>query len=208
MPLNFTGRAPDTPPPTAAADKGFSKFAAVCLALAGLVALAAVVIPLNRSKPAEALPPLFGASLPAPAPPVTAAPVAAAPVATPPGISAPPAPKSAPPPAAKPNRRALFLAALRRSGPGDITLAVEDDAGAQAYGRQLAGLFREAGWTVTWNAVFGAGPKMAGLSGALGDTLQDYAVRDAFNQVGVRLGPPPAAPGIVQTPTLFVGAQP
>lgn len=87
-----------------------------------------------------------------------------------------------------------------------MTLAVEDDAGAQAYGRQLSDLFHEAGWTVTWTAVFGSGPAATGLSAALGDTAQDYAVRDAFAAVGVKLGPRPATPGIVHTPELFVGA--
>jgi hypothetical protein len=181
-------------------DKRFSPFAAACLALAGLAAVAAVLLPLSRPKPSEALPPLSGTSLAA-APPVRPAALAAPPPAA--------APRPAPPavqPAARPDRKALFLAALRRAGPGAITLAVEDDAGAQAYGRQLARLFREAGWTVTWNAVFGAGPVGAGLSAALGDTAQDQAVREAFTAAGVRLGPPSVATGIVQTPELFVGA--
>lgn len=202
MPLNFTGRDPGPPLPARAEDRSFSGFAAACLVLAGLAALAAVLIPLSRPKPSEALPPLSGTSLAAPEP---ARP--AAPVATP----APPRPvsRAAQPiaqPKARADHKALFLAALRRSGPGVITLSVEDEAGAQAYGRQLADLFHEAGWTVTWTAVFGSGPPANGLSAALGDTAQDQAVRDAFAAAGVRLGPAPAAPGIVHTPELFVGA--
>lgn len=202
MPLNFTGRDPGPPLPAPVEDKRLSPFAAACLALAGLAAVAAVLLPLNRQRPADALPPLSGTSLTAvqPVPP----PAPAATSALPPAVAPRPAQPVVQPPAR--DRKALFLVALRRSGPGAITLAVEDDAGAQAYGRQLSGLFREAGWTVTWNAVFGAGPVGVGLSAALGDTAQDQAVRDAFAAAGVALGPPPAAPGIVQTPELFVGA--
>jgi hypothetical protein len=202
MPLNFTGRAPPPPPPPPpAADKRFSPLAGACLALAGLAAGAAVLIPLNRPKPADALPPLAGASRPL-AEPVAASPSAPAPAPAPASRAAPPAIQPAP----GPDRQARFLAALRRSAPGAITLAVEDDAGAQAYGRQLAALFRAAGWTVTWNAVFGAAPPGQGLSAALGQTTADLAVRDAFGAAGIRLAPPPAATGIVQTPELFVGA--
>ena len=100
------------------------------------------------------------------------------------------------------DRAAVLVAPDQRT----LTTVCDVEAGAQAYGRQLSDLFREAGWTVTWNAVFGSGPAATGLSAALGDTAQDQAVRDAFTAAGVRLGPRPAAPGIVQTPELFVGA--
>jgi hypothetical protein len=203
VPLNFTGRDPGPPLPAPAEDRSFSGFAAVCLVLAGLAAVAAVLIPLNRPKPSEALPPLSGTSLTAPEPARPSAPVAQ-PAPPPPIVSRAAQPVARP--KARADHKALFLAALRRSGPGVMTLAVEDDAGAQAYGRQLSDLFHEAGWTVTWTAVFGSGPAATGLSAALGDTAQDYAVRDAFAAVGVKLGPRPATPGIVHTPELFVGA--
>ncbi len=99
-----------------------------------------------------------------------------------------------------------MLAALRRAPHGVITLSVEDDASAQAYARQLADLFREAGWTVSLNSVFGAGAPMRGLTAALGSTSADEAVRAAFAAAAFNLGPPPSAAGIVETPELFVGA--
>jgi hypothetical protein len=97
-----------------------------------------------------------------------------------------------------------MLEVLRRAPHGSITLSVEDDAGAQAYARQLAGLFREAGWTVSMSSVFGAGPPMRGLSAALGSGQSDQAVRDAFAAVKFPLGPSRAS-GVIETPELFVG---
>ena len=100
--------------------------------------------------------------------------------------------------------KARMLQALRRAPHGAIALSVEDDAGAQAYARQLAGLFREAGWTVSVSSVFGSGPPMRGLSAALGSSQSDQAVRDAFAAVKFPLGPPPRS-GVIEPPELFVG---
>jgi len=147
------------------------------------------------------------AAAPPPAPPATPAPATTAPVAA----SSPATPAAAPPPA-KPapstpsvaEIKARMLQALRRAPHGAIALSVEDDAGAQAYARQLAGLFREAGWTVSVSSVFGSGPPMRGLSAALGSSQSDQAVRDAFAAVKFPLGPPPRS-GVIEPPELFVG---
>jgi hypothetical protein len=94
-----------------------------------------------------------------------------------------------------------------RQAPGAVTLAVEDDAGAQAYARMLADLFREAGWRVEAVGVTRSGPPMAGLAAALGDGPSDQAIRRAFDHGGppAFAAPPPDA-GVIRTPELFIGA--
>jgi hypothetical protein len=99
-----------------------------------------------------------------------------------------------------------MLQALRQA-PGSVTLAVQDDAGAQAYARMLADLFREAGWRVEVRSVFGPGPPMTGLAAALGDGPSDMAIRRAFDHGGrPAFAPPPPAAGVIQAPELFIGA--
>jgi hypothetical protein len=101
--------------------------------------------------------------------------------------------------------KARMLAALRQVPHGAITLSVEDDAGAEAYARELADLFRQAGWRVDQTAAFGPGPRRHGLAAAFGISPSDEAVREAFDAVGFQLAPPPPDAGIISTPQIFVG---
>lgn len=119
----------------------------------------------------------------------------------------PPAATTAAPAPARVDKSVAMLAILRRAR-GVITLQVEDDAGARASGRDLEAFFHAAGWTVNVNSVTSSGPPRVGLAAALGDTPQDDAIRQAFGGAGIRLAPPPRAAGIVQTPEIFVGADP
>jgi hypothetical protein len=130
--------------------------------------------------------------------PASASAPATAPAAVPPRPAAPA--QGAP----AVDRRARMLATLH-SAKGAITLKVQDDPAAEATGRRLRDIFQAAGWTVRWNSTFGAGAPLTGLSAALGDSAQDEAVRRAFSEAGIRLGPPPAS-GMVQAPEIFVGA--
>jgi hypothetical protein len=222
MALNFTGRQPHDrtePPPSRA-----PVFLLACLGLAallgGLVFALAVRQPRTPSAarpkpPAPLMATLVGVSEPSGAvfyPPAASPAPAAAPAPTPAPTPAPaPAPlppppvAAAPPPPSPAEIKARMLEVLRRAPHGAITLSVEDDAGAQVYARQLAALFREAGWTVSINSVFGAGEPMRGLSAALGSSPSDLAVGDAFASVGFPLGPPPSSAGVIETPELFVG---
>jgi hypothetical protein len=102
--------------------------------------------------------------------------------------------------------KARMLAALRQVPHGTITLSVEDDAGAEAYARKLAELFREAGWIVDESSVFGTGPPRRGLAAAFGVSPADEAVREAFDAVGFQFQPPPRDAGVIRTPEIFVGA--
>jgi hypothetical protein len=101
-----------------------------------------------------------------------------------------------------------MLAALRTVPRGSITLSVEDDPVAQAYGRRLKALFQEAGWSVEETSSFGSGPPRQGVAAALGSSPADQAVRQAFDVVGFQFLPPPADAGVTRTPELFVGAPP
>jgi hypothetical protein len=103
--------------------------------------------------------------------------------------------------------KARMLAALRQVPHGVVTLSVEDDAIAQAAARQLADLFREAGWTVDQSSAFGSGPPRRGLAAAFGVSPADEAVREAFDAVGVQFAPPPPDAGIVRTPEIFIGTR-
>lgn len=214
MALNFTGRlprpAPPPPPPRRA-----PVFLMVCVGLATLLGLVVFVMAVRAPRPPAPArpavpPPLIGVSdppvEPVPAqtspPPVQAKPAQAPPIpAAEPAAVTPPF-KAAPSPAMV---KARMLQALKRAPHATITLSVEDDAGAEAYGRKLADLFREAGWTVDVTSVFGSGPPTRGLSAALGDTDADDAVRDAFAAADFTLGSAPPSAGIVRTPELFVG---
>lgn len=98
-----------------------------------------------------------------------------------------------------------MLAALRQVPHGTITLSIEDDAGAAAYAREVADLFREAGWTVDQAQAYGPGPRRRGLGAALGVSPADEAVREAFDSVGFQFAPAPADAGIIRTPEIFVG---
>lgn len=215
MALNFTGRDPD-PARSAARPAGRTPAVIIgCLAAASVLAGLVVVMALHRhavEAPSPA-PPLVGTdsvqveaprpSAPAPAPAEAAVVRQAA--------APPPAPAAAPP-AEAPTRsaqaaaRARMLAALRQVPHGSVTLSVEDDAGAQAYARQVSDLFREAGWTVDQAQAYGPGPRRHGLAAALGVSPADEAVREAFDSVGFRLGLPPPDAGIIRTPEIFVGA--
>lgn len=205
MALNAAGRArPDLPTPR----RGAPVFLLTCLGLAALLCGLVFVMavrpqgPYAAAKPAlaPAEAPLIGRSepaLPAPAPTASTPDSKSAPVA----VARPPAPPKAPTADAV---RARMLAVLRRAPGGAITLSVEDDAAAQSYARSLTALFREAGWTVTLNAVSESGPPVHGLSAALGAGPADQAVREAFAAAGFELRPA-ANPGMVQPPELFVG---
>ena len=101
---------------------------------------------------------------------------------------------------------ARMLAALRQVPHGVITLSVEDDPQARAYGDKLKALFREAGWTVDEVSSFGSGPPRRGVAAALGVSPSGEAVREAFDVIGFQFLPPP--PGVSQTPEIFVGVPP
>jgi len=223
MALNFTGR----PPPPEEPIRGPGRAPVMVLACFGAAALLAalvfaVALRQHRLDAPAPLPALVGveAAAPTAAPPKAVA-SAPAPAAEPAWImhkaAAPqPASQPAPPPAPGPTPpappqaqdpavgKARMLAALRQAPHGVITLSVEDDPQAQALARKLAGLFREAGWTVDEVSVFGSGPPRRGVSAAFGGAPADEAVRAAFDAVGFQFSPPPAA-GIVQTPEIFVG---
>jgi hypothetical protein len=218
MALNFTGRLP--PPEEPVQGPGRAPVTVLaCFGAAALLAGLVVAVALRQHKldapaPLPALvgvdaavsPPARTPSKPTPAPSATAA-------AEPAWImhkAAAPQPASPTPTAAAPQTqdpavgKARMLAALRQVPHGAITLSVEDDPQAQALGRKLAGLFREAGWTVDEVSVFGAGPPRRGVAVAFGGAPADEAVREAFDAVGFQFSPPPAS-GIVQTPEIFVG---
>ena len=99
-----------------------------------------------------------------------------------------------------------MLAALRQVPHGTITLSIEDDAEAAAYARQLAELFRQAGWTVDQAQAYGSGPRRHGLAAAFGVSPADEAVREAFDAVGFQFQRPPQDAGVTRTPEIFVGA--
>jgi len=185
--------------PVVAEADGSSRFILACVVLATLILLLCLTVFLTVRG--------GGPNRPGPDPVavrarVEAEPFAPAPTAAP--AASAPARLLAPAPASPAtDRRARMLAALR-SAKGEITLQVQDDPAAEALGRRLTDIFQAAGWTVKWNSVFGAGPPLRGLSAALGDGAQDAAVRQAFADAGIGLGPPPAS-GIVQTPEIFVG---
>lgn len=214
MALNFTGRqlpAPEAPP----RDPGRAPVMVLaCFAIAALLAGLVFFVALRQHKAAApaAAPPLVGADRAT----LTPAPVKAA-APEPAWIEH----KSAPQPAAAPapqvqarpvDREALakarMLAALRQIPHGAITLSVEDDPVAQAYGERLKALFHEAGWTVDEVSSFGSGPPRYGVSAALGDSPADGAVRQAFGVIGFQFLAPPADAGVTRTPELFVGVPP
>jgi hypothetical protein len=151
----------------------------------------AVTVPIQE-------PPAMAVASPPPA-------VAAVPIQTAPRAAPAPAGTTAAPAPVRVDKSVAMLAILRQAK-GTITLQIEDDSSARASGRDLAAFFRAAGWTVNVNSVTSSGPLLYGLSAALGDTPQDDAIRQAFRGAGIRLGPPPLMPGIVQTPEIFVGA--
>jgi hypothetical protein len=201
MGLNFTGRLPPEPAAPPAARP--SLLLPVCLGLGALLAAAAVLVAGREHKAPPATPPLVGVVQPphAPASPAPA-PLAAVPASPSPPPVPPPVP-AGPQPAPL---RARMLQALRQA-PGSVTLAVEDDAAAQAYARMLADLFREAGWRVEVRSVFGAGPPMIGLAAALGQGPSDMAIRRAFDHGGPpAFAPPPEGAGVILPPELFIGA--
>jgi pyruvate/2-oxoglutarate dehydrogenase complex dihydrolipoamide acyltransferase (E2) component len=209
-PISFIRGRPAGPDPDEADASG--GFILACVVLAVLILLLCLTVfltvrggSLSRRGPgAVAVRARIEAEPSAPAPQLAPAP---APAPAPSAPAPAPAPARALAPAYSapaPDRRARMLAALR-SAKGVITLAVQDDPAAEASGRRLMNLFQDAGWTVRWNSVFGAGPPLRGLSAALGAGAQDAAVRRAFADAGVGLGPPPTS-GIVQTPEIFVGA--
>ena len=215
MALNFTGR----PPPPEEQVQGAGRAPVMVLACFGAAALLgalvfAVALRQHKLNAPPPLPALVGVEAAAPtavqAPPKAVAP-APAPAAEPAWIThkaaAPqPAPVAAPAPQAQDPAvgKARMLAALRQVPHGVITLSVEDDPQAQILARKLAGLFREAGWSVDEVSVFGSGPPRRGVSAAFGGAPADEAVREAFDAVGFQFSPPPAA-SIVQTPEIFVG---
>jgi len=213
MALNFTGRAPPEPPP---APRRAPVLVLACFGVAALLAGLVFVAALrqHRVEAATPLPPLTGGDLaaaapakPAPAPAAEPAWIlhkaAPAPVATPAAqpAGAASAPKAQDPAAAK----ARMLAALRQVPHGTITLQVEDDPMAKAYGDRLASLFREAGWTVDMSSIFGSGPPRRGMAAAFGISPSDEAVREAFDAVGFQFQRPPADAGVTRTPEIFVG---
>lgn len=214
MPLNFTGRAAPAPrdegPPAGRAPVILACFAAAAL-LGGLVV--AVALRQHKVEAPSAAPPLVGidvaSAAAAPSAPKPSVPAPAEPRIVRQAAAAPPSPSA--PPSAGPTAqdraaaKARMLAALRQVPHGVITLSVEDDAVAHAAARQLADLFREAGWTVDQSSAFGSGPPRRGLAAAFGVSPADEAVREAFDAVGVRFARPPADAGIVRTPQIFVG---
>ena len=214
MALNFTGReltAPEAPP----ARSRVPVMVVACFAIAAMLAGLVFLVSLRQHK-AEApppSPPLVGgdraAPARAPAVAVTPAPAwiehKAAPVAIP-----APAPVPTQPSAADRavEAKARMLGALRQVPHGAITLSVEDDPVAQAYGKRLRALFREAGWSVEETSSFGSGPPRQGVAAALGDSPADQAVRQAFDAIGFQFLPPPADAGVTRAPELFVGVPP
>jgi hypothetical protein len=207
-PLNFTGRDVPTAAGTPAPSGRPPVVILACFGAAALLAGLVVAVALRQHKvehPSPA-PPLVGVDrtlTPAVAPKAPAVGPAAVPPAAPPQ-----APSRAETPPAKPDpaaAKARMLAALRQVPHGVITLSVEDDAAAEAYARQLADLFRQAGWTVDQASAFGSGPPRRGLAAALGVSPADEAVREAFDAVGFRFARPPADAGVIRTPEIFVG---
>jgi hypothetical protein len=210
MALNFTGRLP--PPEEPVPGKGRAPVTVLaCFGAAAVLAGLVLAVALHQHKldAPPPLPALVGVDATAPAAvqpppkPVASAP-AAEPASTAPKTAAPqpaPAPQAQDPAVGK----ARMLAALRQVPHGVITLSIEDDPQAQALGRKLAGLFREAGWNVDEVAAFGSGPPRRGVAVAFGGAPADEAVREAFDAVGFKFSPPPAD-SIAQTPEIFVGA--
>jgi hypothetical protein len=228
MPLNFTGRAQpaaEDPPPA-------GRTQVVLLACFGAAAVLAALVfatALRQHKvetPSPA-PPLVGTdsalaatapSAPAAAPQVSEpwilhSAAQQAPPASPrevhpsaPPAAQPPSTPAGPRPLSPAVAKARMLAALRQVPHGTVTLSVEDDAGAAAYARKLADLFREAGWTVEENSAFGPGPARHGLAAAFGVSPSDEAVREAFDAVGFQFAPPPRDAGVIRTPEIYVGA--
>ena len=215
MVLNFTGKAEPEALETAPARRApvliLGCFAAAAV-LAGLVLILALRQPKVSAPPAPVAP-LVGIdrALAAPQPsapqPSAPQPPAAQPAAPPaPRAETPTVPRADASPRPDPvAAKARMLAALRQVPHGVITLSIEDDAGAQAYARQIADLFRQAGWTVDQASAFGAGPRRRGLAAAIGVSPADEAVREAFDAVGFRFAPPPRDAGIIRTPEIFVG---
>jgi hypothetical protein len=220
MPLNFTGGAgPDeTVRPAGRTPVVILACFGAAAILAGLV-FAAALRQHQVTAPVSA-PPLVGidralAAVP-PAPPAPPLAPAAPELARPPVRPPAPAPAQAPPPQAAPApgprtldraaAKARMLAALRQVPHGVVTLSVEDDAGAAAYARELADLFRQAGWRVDQVSAFGPGLRRHGLAAAFGVSPSDEAMREAFDAVGFQLAPPPPDAGVISTPEIFVGA--
>jgi hypothetical protein len=221
MALNFTGRAKlsaeKAQPPGRTAVVVVTCFGAAAV-LAGLVFAAAV----RQHQPSAPLPPLVGsdrtlAAVVSPGPSASArtwsehwsmhpaAAEAASSQVSPAQAAPPPTAQAAPRTLTPAVAKARMLAALRQVPHGTVTLSVEDDPGAQAYARKLADLFREAGWTVEENSVFGSGPPRHGMAAAFGVSPSDEAVREAFDAVGFQFESPPADAGIIRTPEIFVG---
>jgi hypothetical protein len=192
-----------------------------CFAIATLIGGLVLLVALrqHRADAPPAAPPLVGADhatlTPAPvgpaapawiehkAPPPTArqtAPQAANLPATQPAASARPQGDDR-----EVSAKARMLAALRQVPQGAITLSVEDDPAAQAYGERLKAFFREAGWTVDEVSSFGSGPPRYGVSAALGASPADRAVRRAFGVIGFQFLEAPDDAGVTRTPELFVG---
>jgi hypothetical protein len=220
MPLNFTGGTQPAPSPA-------GRTRAVVLACFGAAALVAglvfaTALRQHRTEAPNLAPPLVGtdrvlaAAAPPPPSPPPAEPWIMHPAATPaaPAQAAPApatpvqgAPQPAGPHALSPAvAKARMLAALRQVPHGTVTLSVENDAGAQAYARKLADLFREAGWRVDQISAFGPGPPRWGLAAAFGISPSDEAVREAFDAIGFQFAPPPSDAGVIRSPEIFVGA--
>lgn len=225
MPLNFTGRAPPEPEEPSSAPSRAPVVVLACFGVAAMLAGLVFVAALRQHK-ADAPPPLpalVGGDAAAQTPP----PQPAKPVAQPPAPAEPAwiLHKAAPTPVAEPAApapaapqaqdraqaeaaaaKARMLAALRQVPHGVITLSIEDDPLARAYGDKLKALFREAGWTVDEVSSFGTGPPRRGVAAALGVSPSGEAVREAFDVIGFQFLPPP--PGVSETPELFVGVPP
>lgn len=217
MGLNFTGRASKEseaqPPVQRRGPVVAAAIFGVAAMLAGLVFFAAARQ--QRIDAPPPLPPLVGgdqavATAPATHEPAAAQPAwimhKAAPVAAPQPVQAAPEPAPARPSAQDTAAaKARMLAALRQVPHGQVTLQIEDDPVAKAYGDRLASLFREAGWTVDMSSVFGSGPPRRGIAAAFGISPSDEAVREAFDAVGFQFQAPPRD-SITRTPEIFVGA--
>ncbi|MGZ3277576.1 MAG: hypothetical protein ACXU82_06475 [Caulobacteraceae bacterium] len=213
MALNFTGRPQPPAPADAPPARRLPTVILACFGAAAVLAGLVVAVALRQHKldAPSPTPPLMGVdrvlTAAAPLAPVAPAePGLVRPAAPRPLTPAPAAPQAGAP--ARPDpvaAKARMLAALRQVPHGTITLSVEDDAGAAAYARQLAALFREAGWTVDEAQAYGPGPRRRGLAAALGVSPADEAVREAFDAVGFQFARPPADAGIIRTPEIFVG---
>lgn len=213
MGLNFTGRElPPTEEPSRTASRAPAMVLA-CFAIAAMLAGLVFLVALRQHK-ADApppLPPLVGADQ-AVQPPAASAKAVALPAWIEHKAAPQPAAAPAPPAPAQPSAeqreaaaKARMLAALRQVPHGAVTLSVEDDPLAQAYGDKLKALFREAGWTVEESSSFGSGPPREGIAAAFGISPADEALREAFDAIGFQFLPPPRDAGITRTPEIFVG---